>query len=664
MPARPSPWPGTQDRRSLSRVLEYARAARRQSDTQLVDVHFALYAALPLWSRPLRRLPCVLHFHGPWELEGVASGDKRLTAWGKRRVERLAYRRADEAVVLSRAFRRLVIERYGFSPWRISVIPPGVDVDRFSPGDRVAARTELGLPESAWIVMAVRRLVPRMGVDVLLSAWKQLAPEGGLLLIGGDGSSRPALEQHASDTVRFLGRVDDGLLPVYYRAADVCVIPSRSLEGFGLVALEALACGTPVIATDVGGLPEALQGLDDDLVVRRDDASALAERLSTARNGTRPLPSAERARSHAEQFSWSRTAERHIALYRRVVAGAPRTSLRVVYLDHTAVLSGGELALARLLPAFQDVEAHVILGEDGPLVRKLEQAGISVEVFPLAAPTRARNRHDVGSLSVAGPDIALGGLYALRLAARLRGLAPDLVHTNSLKAALYGGVAGRLARIPVVWHVRDRIAPDYLGERASGVVRAAAKRLPTAVIANSKSTLSSIGVDGWVIPSPIGPITPVRRRADRPFTVGMIGRIARWKGQHIFVDAFARAFPDGPERALIIGAPLFGEDDRVYDDEIRALAREVGLDGRVTFAGYVDDVAPVLARLDVIVHASLVPEPFGQVVAQGLAAGITVVAADAGGPAEMINDGVNGFLFPTGEVRTTRGDSHATCGRP
>ena len=475
-------------------------------------------------------------------------------------------------------------------------------------------------------------------------------PRTRLLLIGGDGPLRSTLERRSSDSVRILGRLDDDVLPAYYRAADVCVVPSRSLEGFGLVVLEALACGTPVIATDVGGLPEALWGLDDDLVVPSGDADALAERLATARDGRRPLPGAATVRAHAERFSWTRAVERHSELYRRVVGGAPSAARRVVYLDHTAVLSGGELALLHLLPALIGVEAHVILGEDGPLVRKLEQAGISVEVLPLAGSTRRRNRHDVGGLSVVAADAAASGLYSLRLANRLRRLSPDLVHTNSLKAALYGGVAGRLAGVPVVWHVRDRIAADYLGPRATTIVQAAARRLPTAVIANSRSTLAAIGVDGWVIPSPIPPVASAPLKSDGPFTVGMVGRIARWKGQHVFIEAFARAFPDGPERALIIGAPLFGDDDRAYEEEIRALAEELGLDGRLTFTGFVEDVERRLAGLDVLVHASVVPEPFGQVVAQGLAAGVPVVAADTGGPAEMIEDGVNGFLVSAGEV--------------
>jgi glycosyltransferase involved in cell wall biosynthesis len=632
------------------RLLAYARAARRKAGVDLVDAHFAFYALLQVALGPLRKLPLVVHFHGPWELEGRANGQRGLRPMAKRLTERVIYRRADEAVVLSRAFGHVLTERYGVSPWRVNVIPPGVNLERFSPGDRGAARRELGLPLDVWTALTVRRLIPRMGIDTLIDAWRRLPLDGALLLVAGDGPLRAPLERDAPANVHFLGQVDERLLPMHYRAADAVVVPSRSLEGFGLVVLEALACGTPVIVTDAGGLPEAVEGLEGNLVVPAGDVEALAERLAAAANGSKPLPTPRRARAHAERFTWSRAAEQHGEVYRRAVRGGRRLPLRVVYLDHTAALSGGELALLRLLPALKGVDAHVMLAEDGKLVRSLEAAGVSVEVLPLWESTRRLTRRQVEQPSFLAAGAATTGLYSLQLARRLRRLKPDLVHTNSLKSALYGGVAGRLAGIPVVWHVRDRIAPDYLGARATRAVQSAARRIPTAVIANSRTTLASLGVDGHVIPSPLvlGPPSP--RAADGPFTVGIVGRIARWKGQHVFVEAFARAFPDGAERALVIGAPLFGADDQAYENEVRELVARLGLTGRVAFTGFVEDIPSWLSRLDVLVHASVVPEPFGQVVVEGLAAGVPVVASRAGGPAEIIEDGVNGFLVQPGDV--------------
>ncbi|OWY61204.1 hypothetical protein B7486_65020, partial [cyanobacterium TDX16] len=149
-----------------------------------------------------------------------------------------------------------------------------------------------------------------------------------------------------------------------------------------------------------------------------------------------------------------------------------------MYLDHCAQLSGGEVALARMLGAMPEVEAVVVLAEDGPLVPRLEQVGAHVEVLELDPSVAGLRRG-----TVTGSGLGLGVLrrtfrHVGRLRRRLRTLHPDVVHTNSLKAALYGGVAGRLAGIPVVWHVRDRIAPDYLPRPAVLLVRVLAAVLP------------------------------------------------------------------------------------------------------------------------------------------------------------------------------------------
>src|SRR3954452_4357918 len=279
------------------RVRELAPAA------SLVDAHFALYAALPLFTHALRGRPLMVHFHGPWADESEAAGDRsRLRLAVKRRLEGTVYRRAEQTVVLSAAFKRLLVERYRVSPWKVQVAPPGVDLERFSPGDGAAAREGLDLPAQEPVAVTVRRLVPRMGLDVLITAWSQLP--AGLLVIVGEGPDRPRLERLAEELgvgerVRFAGRVSEEELPDWYRAADVCVLPSLALEGFGLAALEALACGTPVVVSDVGGLPEAVRGLGDELVVPAGDSRALGARLDQAFSGAPALPDADTCRRHA-----------------------------------------------------------------------------------------------------------------------------------------------------------------------------------------------------------------------------------------------------------------------------------------------------------------------------------------------------------------------------
>lgn len=627
-------------------------AARAGRSADVVDAHFAVYALLSLYTTKLRRRPLVVHFQGPWADESRVAGGRGISVAAKWLVESAVYRRAEVIVVLSEAFGRLVADRYGVDPSRVVVVPPGVDLDHFRLGDRQAARARFGVAADTFVAVVARRLDPRMGLDVLIDAWAKVQSEhhDALLLMAGEGPERDRLVARClslpdPDGVRLLGQLSEDDLVRLYQSADVSVVPTTALEGFGLVTLESLACGTPPIVTDVGGLPEGVRGLDPSLVVAP-DADVLASRIAAAAEGN--LPARGDCRRHAERFPWSDAARRHVEIYRRAMGERP---LRVAYISHTGALSGGELALARMLPALPGVDAHVILAEEGPLADRLREQGHRVEVLVMSERARRLKRDRVRMGLSALASVPGTVVYMLRLVRRLRRLRPDIVHTNTLKASVYGGVAGRLARVPVVWHIRDRIAPDYLPAPAVALVRAAAAVVPGAVVANSASTLATlVKVKGWVVPSPVVVhlAGSKARRESEVLTVGMLGRLAPWKGQDLFLRAFAGAFPDGDERAVIIGSPLFGED--AFEEKVRRLVGELGLEKRVEFRGFREDIGAELARLDMLVHASVLPEPFGQVVVEGMAAGLPVLAADAGGPAELIDDGVNGLLYPVGDL--------------
>ena len=329
--------------------------------------------------------------------------------------------------------------------------------------------------------------------------------------------------------------------------------------------------------------------------------------------------------------------------------------LHVVFVDHVARLSGGEIALVRLLPELsKHVDVTVILGEEGPLVERLHDNGVAVELMPLDPRLRDLRKD---TLRPAAVDLrALSSLpgYILELRTRIRALDADIVHTNSLKAAFYGAAAGRLAGVPIVWHIRDRIAADYLPPPAVRLVRLASRFLPTAVIANSRETMSTVPLrrDRRVIYNAIVPDSveaPTGGHHCRPAAavVGMIGRLTPWKGQDVFLDAFAQAFRGRDVRARLIGSAMFGED--AYADSLRQRAQMLGIEGQVEFRGFRENIWAELQHLDVLVHCSVRPEPFGQVVLEGLAAGVPVVAAAAGGPAEIVTDGVDGLLTTPGK---------------
>jgi glycosyltransferase involved in cell wall biosynthesis len=328
--------------------------------------------------------------------------------------------------------------------------------------------------------------------------------------------------------------------------------------------------------------------------------------------------------------------------------------LRVVFLSHAARLSGAEIGLLRFVQATRGVvSAHVVLAEDGDLIEALRDAGARVDVLALDEDARSLRR---GELAVGRRQLGAGGAigrYILALRALLRDARPDLVHTVSLKAGAYGSTAARLAGVPVIWHLHDHLTSEYLPARAVAPMRALAGGLPNGLLVPSRSVLQTAGrrrkglltdVLPFPVPLPEATVEPREEVA----VVGMLGRITPWKGQHVFLDAFADVFPDGATRARIIGNALFGETD--YEAELRARAARLGIADRVEFTGFRADVDAELRELDVLVHASVIPDPLPGVVLEGMGMGLPVVAANAGGNPEHIVDGVNGLLHTPGDA--------------
>lgn len=288
----------------------------------LVAAHFALYAAPVV--RRLGETPLVVHFHGPWADESRVEGAGRLAAGLKHRLERSVYRRAARCIVLSGAFRDVLHQRYAVPAERIRVVPGGVDAARFAIAEPPrAARERLGWDPDRPTVLAVRRLRRRMGLEDLIEAMdtvRQAVPEA-LLLVAGSGPLAPDLQARIDAAglgahVRLLGFVPDADLPLAYRAADLTVVPTVALEGFGLITLESLAAGTPVLVTPVGGLPEAVRGLTPAMVLPAPGPAALADGIAAALHGALPLPDADACRRYAaEQFGWPVIARRIRAVY-------------------------------------------------------------------------------------------------------------------------------------------------------------------------------------------------------------------------------------------------------------------------------------------------------------------------------------------------------------
>lgn len=318
--------------------------------------------------------------------------------------------------------------------------------------------------------------------------------------------------------------------------------------------------------------------------------------------------------------------------------------LRVAVLDHTAELGGAELALLRTCVALDPsrVEVTVVLFADGPLADRLRAVDVPVHVVPLDPRTAATDRMQVGrSVAGAARSAAATLPFVARLTEVLRGIRPDVVHTTSLKADLLGLPAAARARSPLVWHVHDRIAEDYLPAPVARALRVLARRGPRHVVVNSRATAETLLPlpRGWTLAYPgLAPeqvaADPASRAVPPEPVIGLVGRVSPTKGQREFVEACALLAPRFPTaRFRVVGAALFAE--AAYEAEVRALAERRGLGDRMEWTGWVADPAAEVDALSVLVHASPVPEPFGQVVVEGMARGVPVVATAGGGVDEI-----------------------------
>ena len=341
---------------------------------------------------------------------------------------------------------------------------------------------------------------------------------------------------------------------------------------------------------------------------------------------------------------------------------------RILFLGHSAALSGAELFLTGMLARARDLDPVVLLFEDGPLVAHLRSLGVETSVCPMPRTLDSVSQAGWGEADALAVVRRLPG-FARRLHRAVRDSGAVALHTNSAKAHVVTAAVARPARLPVAMHVHDRIAVDSYG-RANRVALHASAAAARTVLVNSETTRASLRPRehrrAHVVPCPVEvhPLPPgqagraVRSGRTDAVSVALVGRVSPWKGQHEAIRAVAAAAAaPTPVRVdlHLYGAPLF-ERDQEYAREARALAERLGVADRVHEHGHVSDVTTAMRSHDVVLHASTRPEPFGQVLVEAMAAGLPVLAADRGGPSELLAHGTSGWLYRLGDVEAmTRG---------
>ncbi|WP_040952943.1 glycosyltransferase family 4 protein [Gorillibacterium massiliense] len=311
----------------IARVSAFRKAVAEEIRGYRPDVfnpHFALYASLVTRGLVPDDIPIVTHFHGPWADESLVEDNgkrqglsQKLRYQMKKNIELMSYRRSDRFIVLSEYFKDILHRQYRIAESRIHIIPGAADHQRFVPhDDRDKLRLELGLAEGQQVLFCARRLAKRMGIDRLIQAMVPVVAEfpETILFIAGDGAMRSQLDQliadlNLRDHVFLLGRVSNEDLVRWYQAADISIVPTVTLEGFGLVTVEALACGTPVLGTPYGGTKEILQHFSPELLFRDGSPEAMTEKLLAILSGGCPVPARETCRQHVlERYTWEKVA--------------------------------------------------------------------------------------------------------------------------------------------------------------------------------------------------------------------------------------------------------------------------------------------------------------------------------------------------------------------
>jgi glycosyltransferase involved in cell wall biosynthesis len=320
--------------------------------------------------------------------------------------------------------------------------------------------------------------------------------------------------------------------------------------------------------------------------------------------------------------------------------------MRILAFDHSSELGGAEIGLGHLAAEMRE-EVKVALIEEGPFSRLLRQQEVPHVLLKTSARQAPVARRSSGALSAATSLLAERRSVRSSLVRELDSSDATVLLCNTLRAALLTSICQLPSGIPRVVMLRDGLAPPYLSRSQAAVSQLAVNVAANVIVGNSEWTVSQIrsARPTRVLPPMIGREffdAPAEVTSRDTVRVLMLGRIARWKGQLFGLDAAAQVRTKTPWEITIAGGPWFGESQ--YDQAVTSRARSIE-NVKVEKLGHVDDVLKLIDAHDIILHTSTSPEPFGQIVVQGMARGKLVIASDEGGPSEIIQDRRSGLLY-------------------
>ena len=351
--------------------------------------------------------------------------------------------------------------------------------------------------------------------------------------------------------------------------------------------------------------------------------------------------------------------------------------MRIVYLSASGQLGGAERSLLDVLQSMRRTEPewslHLVSARPGPLVARAEALGVAVEVLsmPRSVATLGdsvgyESRLHAAGVLIRGTRSATALVsYGRQLGAVLHRLHPDVVHTNGYKMHMMGAWK-RPRRAALIWHLHDYVSTRSLmslGVRVFSrrcdagiaVSQSVAEdilpfwhgRAPVVVVLNGvdlqvfrpEGAAADLDALSGLAPAPAGVVR-----------VGLVATMGRFKGHDVFLRALARVSRSVPVRGYIVGGSLYetrGSEQSM--DTLRDMASALGVADRVGFTGFVAAPADAMRALDIVVHASTGPEPFGLVIAEGMACGRAVITSGAGGAGEIVNPELDVLVHAPGD---------------
>ncbi|HLG81528.1 MAG TPA: glycosyltransferase [Bradyrhizobium sp.] len=340
---------------------------------------------------------------------------------------------------------------------------------------------------------------------------------------------------------------------------------------------------------------------------------------------------------------------------------------RVLFVDHTGQIGGAELVLLDVVAGRANSSAFLF--EDGPLATALAERKLRLIIsrWGRGLSQFRRDSKWLAAVPLAGRLVAI--VEELALAAKSH----DVVYANSQKAFVLAAIASVFVRRPLIWHLHDIISPEHFGAmqrrmqvmlanaRATRVIVPSQAAADAFIEAGGRRELVEIVPNGLALPPEPRTAAELRQSLGLPAgpLVGVFSRLAAWKGQHVLIEALARLPGVG---CIVVGDALFGE--QAYAAGLKQMVLERGLADRVRFLGHRSDVPKLMKAIDVMVHPSIDPEPFGRTLVEAMLAGVPVVATNAGAAPDILEGGKAGTLVPPNDAPALASAIAAVLAKP